>query len=126
MCDTIASATQIAKKYPRAFRIVTLDGDIIATSGAMTGGSKRKESGNLLAGERRIKECEDAIARKRITAEKLKAAADACEQERGKAEAAIAAFRSEVQKETASRAALAQKELARTDLTSEAERDIAG
>ena len=125
VCDTIASATQIAKKYPRAFRIVTLDGDIIATSGAMTGGSKRKESGNLLAGERRIKECEDAIARKRITAEKLKAAADACEQERGKAEAAIAAFRSEVQTETASRAALAQKELALTDLISDAERDIA-
>ena len=124
VCDTIASATSIAKKYPRAFRIVTLDGDIIATSGAMTGGSKRKESGNLLAGERRIKECEDAIARKRLTAEKLKAAADACEQERSKAEAAIAAFRSEVQRETASRAALTQKELALSDLISDADRDI--
>ena len=124
VCDTIASATAIAKRYPRAFRIVTLDGDIIATSGAMTGGSKRKESGNLLAGERRIKECEDAIARKRLTAEKLKAAADACEQERAKAEAEMAAFRAEVQKETASRAALTQKELALSDLLSDADRDI--
>lgn len=61
----------------------------------------------------------------RLTAEKLKAAADACEQERAKAEAAIAAFRERVQKETASRAALAQKELALSDLVSDAERDIA-
>ena len=61
VCDNIYHATAIARKYRSAFRIVTLDGDIVSTSGAMTGGSKKQESGNLLANERKIKECEEAI-----------------------------------------------------------------
>ncbi len=59
--DNIQNATQIARRYPRAFKIVTLDGDIISTSGSMTGGSKREVAGNLLANERRIKELEESI-----------------------------------------------------------------
>lgn len=52
--DNIANANEISKKYPHAFRMVTLDGDVISTSGSMTGGSKRADSGNLLANERHI------------------------------------------------------------------------
>ena len=59
--DNIQNATQIARRYPRAFKIVTLDGDVIAVSGSMTGGSKREVAGNLLASERRIKEIEEAL-----------------------------------------------------------------
>lgn len=65
VCEDIACATQIARRYPRAFKIVTLDGDIIATSGSMTGGSRRENSANLLANERKIKEIEDEIAAKK-------------------------------------------------------------
>lgn len=65
ICDDIKSATAIARKYPRAFKIVTLDGDIIATSGSMTGGSRRENAANLLANERKLKEIEDEIASKR-------------------------------------------------------------
>ncbi len=61
ICDNIQNATQIARRYPRAFKIVTLDGDVISTTGSMTGGSKREIAGNLLANERRIKEIEEAI-----------------------------------------------------------------
>ncbi len=63
--DNIQNATQIARRYPRAFKIVTLEGDVIAVSGSMTGGSKREVAGNLLATERRIKEIEEAIAVKK-------------------------------------------------------------
>ena len=63
--DNIANATQIAKRFPRAFKIVTLDGDIIAVSGSMTGGSKRGNAGNLLAHEREIKEFEEGIEAKK-------------------------------------------------------------
>ncbi len=63
--DNIQNATQIARRYPRAFRIVTLDGDIISTTGSMTGGSKREIAGNLLANERRIKEIEEGIDTKK-------------------------------------------------------------
>ena len=61
VCKDIACATVIARRYPRMFKIVTLDGDVIATSGSMTGGSRRENSANLLANERKIKEIEDEI-----------------------------------------------------------------
>ncbi len=63
--DNIQNATQIAHRYPRAFKIVTLDGDVISTTGSMTGGSKREIAGNLLANERRIKEIEEGISAKK-------------------------------------------------------------
>ncbi len=125
ICDTIANATAVAKKYPRMFRIVTLDGDIIATSGAMTGGSKRRESGNLLAGERHIQECEEAIAKKRAAAEKLRLAIEESERLHRETEAEYDAFRVRVQEQTASFAALSQKELALSDLVANAEHDLA-
>ncbi|MGN0807395.1 MAG: chromosome segregation protein SMC [Candidatus Coproplasma sp.] len=65
--DNIENATVIARRYPRAFKIVTLDGDVIASTGAMTGGSRRENSANLLANERKIKEIEDEIASVKAT-----------------------------------------------------------
>ncbi len=59
--DNIQNATLIAARYPRAFKIVTLNGDVIAVSGSMSGGSRRENSGNLLANERRIKELEESL-----------------------------------------------------------------
>ena len=59
--DNILNATQIAKRFPRAFKIVTLEGDLIAVSGSMTGGSRRGSAGNLLAHERTIKEFEESV-----------------------------------------------------------------
>lgn len=64
--DNIQNATQIARRYPRAFKIVTLDGDVISTTGSMTGGSRREIAGNLLANERRIKEIEESIDGKKL------------------------------------------------------------
>ena len=125
VCDTIASATAIAKKYPRAFKIVTLDGDTIATSGAMTGGSRRKESGNLLAGERHIKECEEGIARKQEELVSLQAERKEAEAALNEARARYEQFRLRVQEETAGFAALSQKETALADLFAGAEREVA-
>ena len=63
--DNIQNATQISKRYPRAFKIVTLEGDVIAVNGSMTGGSRRDTAGNLLANERRIKELEESLDTKK-------------------------------------------------------------
>ncbi len=91
VCQDIAAATVIARRYPRAFKIVTLDGDIIATSGSMTGGSRRENSANLLANERKIKEIEDEIALRKntlATAENKRAEAESeLERARGEREA---------------------------------------
>lgn len=110
ICDTIGKRHAPSRaKFPRSFKLVTLDGDTIASSGAMTGGSRRRESGNLLAGERHIKECEENIARKKAAMEKLKKALEACDVELEQAQAAYEAFRVKVQEQTASFAALSQR-----------------
>ncbi len=124
ICDNIANATRIAKKYPRAFRIVTLDGDNIATSGAMTGGSARRDSGNLLANERQIKECEENIARKKGALVKLQSALASCEEELEQARKDYEAFRQKVTDETANLAAIAQKEFAIEGLAENTESDL--
>ncbi|MCD8205912.1 MAG: chromosome segregation protein SMC [Clostridia bacterium] len=62
VCEDITAATAIAKAFPGAFRIVTLDGNQIAASGAMSGGSRNENASNLLANERQLKELEKQIA----------------------------------------------------------------
>ena len=47
VCDHIDSAIRLAKQYKYSFRIVTLDGQLITSSGAMTGGSLNKNTGML-------------------------------------------------------------------------------
>lgn len=49
ICDTITNAVVVAKKYPNRFKIVTLDGDIIATNGMITGGESQKRFGVYFA-----------------------------------------------------------------------------
>lgn len=47
--NNIDNAVSLAKKCNYAFRIVTLEGDIIAPSGSITGGSKKAQVANLLS-----------------------------------------------------------------------------
>lgn len=54
--DTLANATAIANKYRFAFKMVTLDGDVFSTQGAMTGGSRRADTQGVLSSDRRIEE----------------------------------------------------------------------
>ena len=112
ICDTIANATTIAKKYGNLFKIVTLDGDTVSTSGAMTGGSRGRETGSLLSGERRIQECKENIARKQKYIEKLKAAIAESEKARTEAEAAVDALREKYQGANSEIAGLLQRESA--------------
>lgn len=69
--DNILNATAIAKKYGNAFKIVTLDGDIIATSGSMTGGSRREMATSKLANERKIAEAQAQIEELKEELQKL-------------------------------------------------------
>lgn len=82
ICDDIRSATAIAKKYPRAFKIVTLDGDVISTTGSMTGGSRRENSANLLANERNLKEIEEQIEHKKSALSRAEVKKESAETDR--------------------------------------------
>ncbi len=125
VCDNVANATAIAKKYGNLFKIVTLDGDIVATSGSMTGGSRRKDAGSLLSNERKIQECKDNIAKKQKYIEKLKTAIAESERAKQAAEAAVEALREKYQGANSEIAGLMQRETALSGQLTEAESDIA-
>lgn len=55
ICDTYDNANIIAKKYNRAFRIVTLEGEVFSTQGSVTGGSRRQDTLGILGQERELK-----------------------------------------------------------------------
>jgi len=112
VCDNIASATVIAKKYGNMFKIVTLDGNQTLTSGAMSGGSQDKGKGSLLSHERRIQECKEKIAARQKYIEKIKQSIAASEQEQRIAEQEVEALREKYQSANAEIAALAQRESA--------------
>jgi len=123
ICDNIANATTIAKKYGNMFKIVTLDGDIIATGGSMTGGSRGKNIGSLLSNERKIQECRENIARKQKYIEKLKTAIAESEKARKDAEEAVDALREKYQNAHGEISALNQRVTALTEQIEEAEGD---
>ncbi len=58
--DNIDTAIRMANASRFAFRIVTLEGDVLNSGGSITGGSKKTEINNLLSREREI----EAIAEK--------------------------------------------------------------
>ncbi len=124
ICDNIANATVITKKYPNLFRIVTLEGDIISTSGAMSGGSRRKEVGSLLSHERKIQECKENIAKKQKYVEKLTAAIKNSEQEKDELERELEELREKYQGANTEIAALTQRESALTQQIEESQTDI--
>ncbi len=109
IADNIANANEIAKKYPHAFRIVTLDGDVISTSGSMTGGSRRADSGNLLANERKIEETSKEISAAEAEVKKLTAARAALEEKKAKAAGEMETLRESFQEARAKIAALEEK-----------------
>lgn len=64
ICDTIENAVAIAKKYRFAFKIATLDGDVVNPSGSMSGGSRRREGSNVLSTDRRLEQIVAELKRK--------------------------------------------------------------
>lgn len=61
VCDNMDNAIKLAKKNKYSFRIVTLDGDIINSSGQMTGGSIARKTTSLLSRAREIDELKKVV-----------------------------------------------------------------
>ena len=61
VCDNTDNAVALAKRSHYAFRIVTLDGDIINPQGSMSGGSKKSNDSSLLGKENEIKNLKQNI-----------------------------------------------------------------
>lgn len=124
VCDNNDNAVKIAKKYAHAFKIVTLEGDVIATSGAMTGGSRKKDAGNLLQNERLIKQCEEEIESRKKELSGLRGALDGAASERVVAEKKLEELRAQFQSAATDLATVKQQEASLQQLFGEVESNI--
>ena len=61
--ENLYTAVNLAKSCGYAFRIVTIDGDVVNPQGSLTGGSKKAESSNLIGREREIETLGKEIVR---------------------------------------------------------------
>ena len=59
--ENMDTAIQMAKQNSYSFRIVTLDGDIISNTGAITGGSVQTKTVNILGRSREIEDLEKSL-----------------------------------------------------------------
>lgn len=59
--DNLDAGIAISRKFGYSFRIVTLDGDILSTSGSMSGGSNEVKKAGILSRSREIAELEQSI-----------------------------------------------------------------
>ena len=69
--ENMDTAIKVAKQNGYSFRIITLDGDVINPSGAITGGSVNKKTVNILGRGREIEKLEKDIKELKSKVEKL-------------------------------------------------------
>ena len=63
VADNVDNAVRLARKYGYAFRIVTLEGELLVPGGAISGGAF-KNSSNLLGRRREIEELEEQVKKR--------------------------------------------------------------
>ena len=72
ICDNLDSAIRISRKYGYAVKIVTLDGNIINTSGSLTGGSKKGTELGMFSSKSTIEALKKSIVDKQKELESAK------------------------------------------------------
>lgn len=76
--DTLYTAVNLARSSSYAFRIVTLEGDIVSPQGSLTGGSKKAESSNLMGREREIETLGKEVIRLEKRREEIEIEINSC------------------------------------------------
>lgn len=61
--DNLDSGIKMARRFRYSFRIVTLEGDILSTTGSMAGGSKEHRESGILSRNREVQEIDEALVR---------------------------------------------------------------
>ena len=81
LADNMDNAVAISKLDTAGFRIVTLDGEVINSYGAITGGKYANKSANLLDRKKEIQDLSDKISEYEASIESLKAKKEALNKE---------------------------------------------
>ena len=71
--DGMNTAERLYRKYNQGFKIVTLDGEIYARGGEITGGSRRTQNSGLLSQEKQIEQAKQNLERIRNSIARLNA-----------------------------------------------------
>jgi len=114
--DTLETAIYLAKRSSFAFKIVTLEGDIINPHGSITGGSTKAEIGNLLSSERELAEMKERVATAKKDLQALTASRDLAAKKQDEAMSAIKTFTDDKHK---NEVLLAQRQQTLSQLESE-------
>ncbi len=69
--ENLDTGIRMAKRFGYSFRIVTLEGDILSTTGSMSGGSREQKESGILSRNREVLELEEAVVRLKEDEEKL-------------------------------------------------------
>ncbi len=120
--DSLKNASRIAARY-RGYRCVTLEGELVSTGGAITGGSYKKSGGGILDRKKRISDVESAIRADSLERDRLERLAEDLRDQISEAEARQKDAKREAERlkielirekeETASRGRIRQEMLAR-------------
>ena len=66
VAENLDIATALAKRANFRFRIVTLEGDVVSTSGSLTGGSKKSNATNIISRDREIESLANLVKENKI------------------------------------------------------------
>ena len=80
--ETLDDATEFARRNRNFSRIVTLEGDVVRSSGAMTGGGDNKKGGGILTRKREQEELENKLKGLEAKERKLKSSIGILQKER--------------------------------------------
>lgn len=82
LVDDLDTATAVARDFKQQLRIVTLAGDTIAPGGSITGGSRQKNTGDLLQKKNQLAELKKSVAKLKAEGERQQEETAALEEER--------------------------------------------
>ena len=66
IAENLDIATSLAKHSNFRFRVVTLEGDVVSTSGSLTGGSKKSNATNIISRDREIEELANFVKENKL------------------------------------------------------------
>ncbi|MCL2771240.1 MAG: chromosome segregation protein SMC [Firmicutes bacterium] len=61
VCENLDRAVRLAQRTGYDFKIVTLDGEVLSTAGAISGGSRKNEGTSVISRDREIEELEKTV-----------------------------------------------------------------
>jgi chromosome segregation protein len=94
--DKLDSGISLSRKYKNAFKIVTLEGDIISTAGSITGGSMENNRSGILSRSRELLQLKTDIEKLKLEEKQLEKDIDELIAKINKASSAMSQLENEI------------------------------